>query len=45
MRAGAFAPGLVREQERLLRADMTVLAFPLWWGGLGGPTMKMNKER
>src|SRR5205085_699340 len=29
-----FAPELVREQERLLRADLLVLVFPLWWGGL-----------
>jgi NAD(P)H dehydrogenase (quinone) len=29
-----FAPDLAREQERLLRADLFVFVFPLWWGGL-----------
>ena len=29
-----FAPDLAREQERLLRADLLVFVFPLWWGGL-----------
>jgi NAD(P)H dehydrogenase (quinone) len=33
-RAGSFAADLVREQERLMRADLLVLVFPLWWGGL-----------
>jgi NAD(P)H dehydrogenase (quinone) len=33
-RTGSFAVDLVREQERLLRADLLVLIFPLWWGGL-----------
>jgi len=32
-RAGTFAPDIVREQDRVRRADMLVLAFPLWWGG------------
>jgi NAD(P)H dehydrogenase (quinone) len=31
---GGFAADLVREQERLMRADLLVLVFPLWWGGL-----------
>jgi NAD(P)H dehydrogenase (quinone) len=31
---GSFAVDLVREQERLRRADLLVLIFPLWWGGL-----------
>jgi NAD(P)H dehydrogenase (quinone) len=29
-----FAADLVREQERLMRADLLVFVFPLWWGGL-----------
>jgi NAD(P)H dehydrogenase (quinone) len=33
-RTGSFAPDLVREQDRLMRADLLVLIFPLWWGGL-----------
>jgi NAD(P)H dehydrogenase (quinone) len=33
-RTGGFAPELVREQERMLRADLLVFVFPLWWGGL-----------
>ncbi len=33
-RTAGFAADLVREQERLLRADLLVLVFPLWWGGL-----------
>lgn len=28
-----FVPDLAREQERLLRADLLILQFPLWWGG------------
>ena len=31
---GSFAADLVREQERLMRADLLVFVFPLWWGGL-----------
>ena len=31
---GGFAPDLVREQQRVLRADMIVWFFPIWWGGL-----------
>jgi NAD(P)H dehydrogenase (quinone) len=33
-RTGGFAAELVREQERLMRADLLVFTFPLWWGGL-----------
>jgi len=33
-RTGGFVPELAREQERLLRADLLVFVFPLWWGGL-----------
>src|ERR1700761_1527316 len=29
-----FAADLVREQGRLMRADLVVFVFPLWWGGL-----------
>jgi NAD(P)H dehydrogenase (quinone) len=29
-----FAADLVREQKRLMRADLIVFVFPLWWGGL-----------
>lgn len=30
-RTGSFAADLVREQERLMRADLLVFTFPLWW--------------
>jgi NAD(P)H dehydrogenase (quinone) len=33
-RTGGFAADLAREQARLLRADLFVFAFPLWWGGV-----------
>jgi NAD(P)H dehydrogenase (quinone) len=33
-RTGGFAADLVREQQRLMRADLLVFTFPLWWGGL-----------
>jgi NAD(P)H dehydrogenase (quinone) len=33
-RTRGFAADLVREQERLMRADLFVFTFPLWWGGL-----------
>ncbi len=33
-RTGGFSAELVREQERLMRADLFVFVFPLWWGGL-----------
>ena len=29
----AFAVDLVREQDRVRRADLIIFAFPLWWGG------------
>lgn len=32
--SNGFAADLVREQERLNRADLVVFIFPLWWGGL-----------
>ena len=32
-RTDGFAADLVREQERLMRADLLVFVFPLWWGG------------
>lgn len=28
-----FVPEIRREQERLARADVLILQFPLWWGG------------
>lgn len=31
--SGSFVPDLAREQDRLKRADLLVLQFPLWWGG------------
>src|ERR1700730_9570840 len=33
-RTGGFAADLVREQDRLMRADLLVFIFPLWWGGV-----------
>jgi NAD(P)H dehydrogenase (quinone) len=29
-----YAADLLREQERFSRADLLVLVFPLWWGGI-----------
>lgn len=29
-----FSPALVAEQEKLLRADLIIWQFPLWWGGM-----------
>lgn len=31
---GAFAPDLAREQARVAEADLLLLVFPLWWGGI-----------
>ena len=33
-RTDGFAADLLREQDRLLRADLLVFIFPLWWGGV-----------
>ena len=33
---GGFAADLVREQDRLMRAELLVIVFPLWWGGVPG---------
>lgn len=33
-RTGSFAADLAREQQRLMRSDLLVFAFPLWWGGV-----------
>jgi NAD(P)H dehydrogenase (quinone) len=33
-RTNGFAADLAREQERLMRADLMVFVFPLWWGGV-----------
>ncbi len=30
----SFADDLVREQERMSRADVLIFTFPLWWGGV-----------
>lgn len=32
-RTGQFSPDIAREQERVRRADLLILQFPLWWGG------------
>ena len=29
-----FAPDLVREQQRVLKADLIVWIYPIWWGGV-----------
>lgn len=34
VRTGGFAPEIAREQARLAAADLVVLQFPLWWGGV-----------
>ena len=31
-RTDGFAAKLVREQHRIMRADLLVFVFPLWWG-------------
>lgn len=31
---GGFAPDLVREQQRVLNADLIVWLYPIWWGGV-----------
>jgi NAD(P)H dehydrogenase (quinone) len=33
-RHGGFAPDIAREQARLAAADVLVLVFPVWWGGV-----------
>lgn len=33
-RHGTFAPDLAREQRRVEEADLLILQFPLWWGGV-----------
>ena len=32
-RGGGFSAELQREQDRVRRADVLILQFPLWWGG------------
>ncbi|RAI44734.1 NAD(P)H-dependent oxidoreductase [Rhodoplanes roseus] len=32
--AGTFAPDIVREQQRFLRADLVVWLYPIWWGNV-----------
>lgn len=31
---GTFAPDIVREQQRVSRADLMVWLYPIWWGGV-----------
>lgn len=33
-RHDGFAPDVAREQERVAWADLLILQFPLWWGGV-----------
>ena len=33
-KTAGFSPDLVREQERLQRADFVIMIFPIWWGGM-----------
>ena len=33
-RHGTFAPDIAREQRRVADADLLILQFPLWWGGV-----------
>lgn len=33
-RLNAFSPELAREQARVAAADLVILQFPLWWGGV-----------
>lgn len=33
-RHGSFAPDVAREQRRVADADLIILQFPLWWGGV-----------
>jgi len=33
-RHGGYAPDVAREQQRLADADLLILQFPLWWGGV-----------
>jgi NAD(P)H dehydrogenase (quinone) len=32
--SGGFAPDLVREQQRFLRAQLVIWVYPIWWGGM-----------
>jgi NAD(P)H dehydrogenase (quinone) len=31
---GGFATDLVREQQRILKADLIIWLYPIWWGGV-----------
>ena len=31
---GGFAADLVREQQRVLKADLIIWLYPIWWGGV-----------
>jgi len=31
---GGFAPDIAREQKRVLKSDLIIWIFPIWWGGV-----------
>ncbi len=33
-RTGSFAPDIVREQQRFLKAHLVIWLYPIWWGGV-----------
>ena len=33
-RTESFAPDLVREQQRFLKAQLVIWLYPIWWGGV-----------
>jgi NAD(P)H dehydrogenase (quinone) len=33
-KTGTFAPDIVREQQRFMRADLVVWLYPIWWGSV-----------
>ncbi len=33
-KTGSFAPDVAREQQRIIRANLMVWIFPIWWGGM-----------
>jgi putative NADPH-quinone reductase len=34
LQTGALAPDIVAEQQKLARADLLILQFPIWWFGM-----------
>ncbi len=36
---GGFAADLVREQQRVLKADLIIWLYPIWWGGVPGHSL------